>query len=281
MPEFILYDVADGVATITLNRPDRANAQHQPLLEELNQAWEDAAADDNVRVILLRAEGKHFSAGHDTSHEASANNPDLAKVRDGIPKTGTLELYKWEARVYFGFSRRWREIPKPSIAAVQGACIAGGLLLAWPCDLIIAADNAKFSDPVVLMGIGGVEYHGHTWELGPRKAKEMLFTAQSIDAYEAEKRGMVNRVVPVADLETEARALAQQIAKMHPHALAMAKRAVNQTMDVMGQYAALQSAFDIHQLGHNSAYAQSGSMVLVRHEEIKAATNKSGTGGNG
>ncbi|AIT81490.1 enoyl-CoA hydratase [Novosphingobium pentaromativorans] len=271
MFEFILYDVADGIATITLNRPGVANAQHQPLLEELNQAWEDAAADDDVRVILLRAEGKHFSAGHDVTPESIAANPDLKKMRSEIPNTGLLELYKWEAKHYFGFSRRWRDIPKPSIAAVQGACIAGGLLLAWPCDIIIAADNARFSDPVVLMGIGGVEYHGHTWELGPRKAKEMLFTAKPIGAEEAEKRGMVNKVVPLADLETEAREMAAQIAKMHPHALAMAKRAVNQTMDIMGQYAALQSVFDIHQLGHASAYAQGGQMILTDHLGIKAA----------
>lgn len=271
MGEFIRYDLSDGVATITLNRPERANAQHQPLLEELNRAWEDAAEDDNVRVILLRAEGKHFSAGHDTTPEASAANPDLQKVRDGIPVTGMLELYKWEAKHYFGFARRWRDIPKPSIAAVQGACIAGGLLLAWPCDIIIAADNARFSDPVVLMGIGGVEYHGHTWELGPRKAKEMLFTAQPIGAIEAEKRGMVNKVVPLAELDQASRDMALQIARMHPHALAMAKRAVNQTMDIMGQYAALQSVFDIHQLGHSSAYAQSGQMILSDHLGIKAA----------
>ena len=165
---------------------------------------------------------------------------------------------------YFGFSRRWRDIPKPSIAAVQGACIAGGLLLAWPCDLIIAADNARFSDPVVLMGIGGVEYHGHTWELGPRKAKEMLFTAKPVSALEAERRGMVNRVVPVAELDQQARELALDIATKHPHALAMAKRAVNQTLDTMGQYAALQSCFDIHQLGHASAYVQSGQVCADR-----------------
>lgn len=271
VPEFILYDVAGGIATITLNRPDRRNAQHQPLLLELNDAWEAAAADDNVRVIVLRAEGPHFSAGHDTSG-VSTPNANTSKIRASVPDTGILELYKWEAKHYLGFSRRWREIPKPSIAAVQGACIAGGLLLAWPCDIIIAADNARFSDPVVLMGIGGVEYHGHTWELGPRKAKEMLFTAQAIGAVEAEKRGMVNKVVPVADLDAETQIMAQRIAQMHPHALAMAKRAVNQTMDVMGQYAAIQSCFDIHQLGHASAYAQSGQFVLVDHKAIKANT---------
>ena len=122
-----------------------------------------------------------------------------------------------------------------------------------------------------MMGIGGVEYHGHTWELGARKAKEMLFTARPILADEAEKRGMVNKVVPVEELDKAARDMALEIAQMHPHALEMAKRVVNQTLDIQGQYAAIQSCFDIHHLGHNSAYAQSGSFVLVDHTAVKAA----------
>lgn len=268
MSEFILYEVANKVATITLNRPDRRNAQNQQFLVELNEAWERAAEDPDVNVILLRANGPHFSAGHDIAGDA-AKNPSFKQIGEMIPEHGSMGLYNWEAKHYFGFSKRWRDIPKPSIAAVQGACIAGGLLLAWPCDLIIAADNARFSDPVVLMGIGGVEYHGHTWELGPRKAKELLFTAKAIDAHEAHQRGMVNRVVPVDELDQAARALAEEIAQKHLHALAMAKRAVNQTLDTMGQTAALQACFDIHQLGHASAYVQGGQFVLTMLEGMK------------
>jgi enoyl-CoA hydratase len=272
LSNYINYEVSDAVATITLNRPERRNAQNQELLDALNAAWEQAAGDDEVKVILLRANGPHFSAGHDMSPEESTKNPAFAQIRNSVETRGLLGLYTWEAKHYFGYSRRWRDIPKPSIAAVQGACIAGGLLLVWPCDLIVAADNARFSDPVVLMGIGGVEYHGHTWELGARKAKEMLFTAKPVDAQEAQRRGMVNRVVPLAELDQQARALALEIAKMHPHALAMAKRAVNQTLDTMGQYAALQACFDIHQLGHASAFAQGGQFVLMDHQGIKAAS---------
>lgn len=272
MADHILYTVADRVATITLNRPERRNAQNAQLLNELNEAWERAAADDEVRVILLNAEGPHFSAGHDTSPDANKGNAETAKISASIPETGTMALYGWEAKHFLGYSRRWREIPKPSIAAVQGACIAGGLMLAWPCDLIVAADNAKFSDPVVLMGIGGGEYHGHTWELGARKAKELLFMASSITAEEARQCGMVNRVVPLDELQTTAREMALRIAQMHPHALAMAKRVVNQTLDIQGQYAAIQACFDIHQLGHASAYAQSGQFVLTDHLGIKNAT---------
>jgi len=188
---------------------------------------------------------------------------------------GLQAIYEWEAIHYLGYSRRWRDIPKPSIAAVQGACIAGGLMLCWPCDLIVASEDAKFSDPVVRMGIGGVEYHAHTWELGARKAKELLFTARSMTATEAERLGMVNRVVAREDLESETMALAAEIAEMHPFALAQAKRAVNQTVDVQGFYTALQAVFDIHQTGHGNALSVGGYPVLVNLDEMKRASKQS------
>ncbi|CAO5253469.1 MULTISPECIES: enoyl-CoA hydratase [unclassified Frankia] len=254
---YILYEVADRIATITLNRPEAANAQNMELLDELDAAWTRAATDDEVAVIILRAEGKHFSAGHDLKGP-------------GKPAKLTLEaIYQVEARRYLEYSLRWRNVPKPSIAAVQGRCIAGALLLCWPCDLIIAAEDALFSDPVVAMGIGGVEYHGHTWELGPRKAKEILFTGRALTAQEAEQVGMVNRVVPRAALDTETRALAAHIATMPSFGLRQAKRAVNQTLDVQGFYAAIQSVFDVHQTGHGNALSVSGLPVLVNLDQMK------------
>ncbi len=254
----ILYEVSDRVAVITLNRPEKANAQTMALLDELDAAWTRAADDEEVRVIVLRGAGKHFSAGHDLNSGARA------------PEKITLDfIYDIEARKYLDYSLRWRNVPKPSIAAVQGKCIAGGLLLCWPCDLIVAADNAEFSDPVVYMGIGGVEYHGHTWELGPRKAKEILFTGRAVTAGEAEKAGMVNRVVPLAELETATMDLARHIAQMPPFALRQAKRAVNQTLDVQGFYAAIQAVFDIHQTGHGNALSHSGYPVLTRLADMK------------
>ncbi|MBM7459213.1 enoyl-CoA hydratase [Rhodococcus coprophilus] len=255
---YILYDVEDKIATITLNRPDAANAQNADLLDELDAAWRKAGDDPEVSVIVLRAEGKHFSAGHD--------------MRGGgpVPDKITLEMiYSTESRRYLEYSMRWRNIPKPSIAAVQGRCIAGGLLLCWPCDLIVASEDASFSDPVVMMGIGGVEYHGHTWELGPRKAKEILFTGRPVTAEEAEKTGMVNKVVPRDRLDAEVRELAEQIAQMPPFGLRQAKRAVNQTLDVQGFYAAIQSVFDIHQTGHGNALSVGGWPVLMKLDEMK------------
>lgn len=256
---YIDYSVADRIATITLNRPEAANAQNKELLDELDAAWTRAGDDGDVAVIVLRANGKHFSAGHDLS----SGGP--------IPDKITLELvYQMENRRYLEYTLRWRNVPKPSIAAVHGRCIAGGLMLCWPCDLIIASEDALFSDPVVLMGIGGVEYHGHTWELGPRKAKEMLFTGRPMTAEEAERTGMVNRVVPRDQLDAETMALAKQIAKMPAFGLRQAKRAVNQTLDVQGFYAAIQSVFDVHQTGHGNALSVSGYPVLVNLDQMKA-----------
>jgi enoyl-CoA hydratase len=272
--EFIEYQVDEDVAVITLNRPDQSNAQHAPLLRELDEAWATAAADDDARVIVLKANGKHFSAGHDLSM-----TPDEAGI--DLKGKGLEALYNFERVHYIGYSRRWRDVPKPSIAAVQGACIAGGLMLCWPCDLIVASEDAFFSDPVVKMGIGGVEYHGHTWELGARKAKELLFTAGKIDAQEAYRLGMVNRVVPRESLEDHVMALAHEIAQHHPFALAQAKRAVNQTLDVMGQYAAMQAVFDIHTSGHGNALSLTGWPALVGLKQMKSANRAEGVGSNG
>jgi enoyl-CoA hydratase len=258
----IEYEVQDRVALITLNRPEQRNAQNAELLKALDEAFDRAVEDSEVRVIVLKANGKHFSAGHDLSPEVSKGEP-WKSMFDDVGENGLLKMYRWELKHYFGYSRKWRDLPKPTIAAVQGACIAGGLMLAWPCDLIIASSDARFSDPVIRMGIGGVEYHGHTWEMGPRKAKELLFTGGSIDAHEAHRLGMVNRVVPREDLVAVTLALAEEISMMHPHALLQAKRAVNQTVNAQGFNVAIEAAFDIHSLGHANAQVIGGRPALA------------------
>ena len=262
---FIEYESKDLIGTITLNRPQAANAQTLEMLDDLDEAWRLAAEDPQVRVIILQANGKHFSAGHDIRGVGDDPTP---------PKWTVAGIYETEAKRFLEYSLRWRNVPKPSIAAVQGVCIAGGLLLCWPCDLIVAAENAKFSDPVVSMGIGGVEYHGHTWEWGARKAKEILFTGRAMTAQEAAQIGMVSRVVALDDLRTETRALATEIAKRHPFALRQAKRAVNQTLDVQGFYAAIQSVFEVHQNGHGNALSESGLPILVTLDDMKGEIRK-------
>jgi enoyl-CoA hydratase len=146
--------------------------------------------------------------------------------------------------------RRWREIPKPTIAMVQGACVAGGLMLAWCCDLIVASDDAFFADPVVQMGIPGVEYFAHPWVMGPRFAKEFLFLGERVGAARALELGMVNRVVARADLETETLDIATRIARMPRLGLALTKKAVNQSEDLMGLHAGMDSVFGLHHVAH-------------------------------
>jgi enoyl-CoA hydratase len=273
------YEVDGPIAIITIDRADKANAVNGQTLDEMDACFTTAAEDRDIRVIVLRAEGKHFSSGHDMSGSddaiGDAADPEKAKQSAQLDwkERGLQAIYEWEAVHYLGYSRKWRDIPKPTIAAVQGQCIAGGLMLCWPCDLIIAADNAQFSDPVLRMGIGGVEYHGHTWELGPRKAKEMLFTARKFSAEESERLGMVNRVVPLDELMDQTMALAREIAEMHPFALTQAKRIVNQTVDIQGFYSALQSGFDMHSVGHGNALSVNGYPVLMNLSEMKKSNS--------
>ncbi len=268
--KYVRYEIEGRVAAITLDRPDKANAQNERMLDELEHCFTQAEYDDQVKVIVLRGEGKHFSAGHDLA----GGDPDAVSLAEPDGRYQLHKMYRWEARKYFGYSWHWRNIPKPTIAAVQGRAIAGALNLLWPMDLIVAADNARFEDPVVLMAIGGVEYHGHTWELGARRAKDMLFTGRAFDAQEALQIGLVRSVVPKEQLWEETMELAHLIATRDAYGLAQAKRAVNQTLDVQGYYAALQSVFDIHSLGHGNAISISGYPILAQLDEMKAELNK-------
>jgi len=134
-----------------------------------------------------------------------------------------------ETEVYLGMCRRWREIPKPVIAQVHGACIAGGLMLAWICDFIVASDDAFFSDPVARMGIPGVEYFAHAFVLGPRRAKEILFTGERFTAGQALDWGMVNHVVAREELDAKVTSIAEQIVAMPMQGLFLSKKAVNIT----------------------------------------------------
>ena len=264
---YILYEVRDRVAVVTINRPDAGNAQNAALLNELDNTFNNALADDEVRVIVLRSEGKHFSTGHDISPRVLEEEPWVSMF-DDVKQTGLLRMYDWETKHYYGYSRRWRDMPKPTIASVQGACVAAGLMLCWPMDLIVAADDARFSDPVARMGIGGVEYHGHGWEWGARKAKEMLFTAGWMSVEEAHRLGMVNRIVPRAQLDEATFALASQIAQMPPHAMRMIKRSINAMLDAQGQHQALDFGFQTHSLGHANAWATHGSATTAGLEEM-------------
>ncbi|QKT10012.1 enoyl-CoA hydratase [Rhodococcus sp. W8901] len=252
--EVVTYEVRDHVAFVTLNRPVYRNAQNSVMTYALDAAFERAVEDDDVKVIVLAGNGEHFSAGHDIGtpgrdHHVHYENK-AALWWDHLGKAGGDQRFARETEVYLGMCRRWREIPKPMIAQIHGACIAGGLMLAWCCDLIVASEDAYFSDPVVRMGVPGVEYFAHPWVLGSRFAKEILFTGDRFSAQRAYEVGMVNRVVPRADLQTETLALAARIAEMPRFGLALTKKAVNQCEDLMGQRAGMDSVFGLHHFAH-------------------------------
>jgi enoyl-CoA hydratase len=247
----VLYEEpAPGIARIVLNRPEAANAQDKDLLYKLNDAFDRASHDTEVRVIILAAAGLHFSSGHDLRDKLSMRGYTPVSCWGGYRKPGAEGVLAYEEEMFLGMCWRWRNIPKPTIAAVHGLVIAGGLMLMWPCDLVVAARDAVFADPVVSLGVNGVEYFAHPWEIGPRRAKQMLFTGEHLSAEEAERIGMVNYLVDLEELDDFTLALANKIAERPTMAITLAKQAVNQSVDAQGFWAALQGAMSLHQLGH-------------------------------
>ncbi|ARZ66451.1 enoyl-CoA hydratase [Streptomyces albireticuli] len=248
------YERSGPVATVVMDRPEYRNAQNSAMTYALDDAFGEAAADDRVKVVVLAGAGDHFSAGHDIGtprRDAHLPFPRRAGLWwDHCGKAGAESRFARESEVYLGMCRRWRELPKPMIASVQGACVAGGLMLAWVCDLIVASEDAFFADPVVRMGIPGVEYFAHPWVLPPRVAKELLFTGDRMTAWRAHELGMVNRVVPRDRLAAGTAELAARVAEMPRMGLALAKRAVNQAEDLQGLHSGLDSAFGLHHLAH-------------------------------
>ncbi|CAB5067819.1 unannotated protein [freshwater metagenome] len=240
----------NGIAVVTLNRPDSRNAQNKRMTYELEACFSAASRSSQVKVIVLQADGPHFSSGHDMRDDESHREFDLVFPVGGFGREGQEGQMAWEEEVYFNMCWRWRNLPKPVIAAAQGKTIAGGLMLLWVADIIIAADDAMFTDPVVGMGVNGVEYFAHPWELGPRKAKEMLFTGGWFTAQEAAATGMVNRVVPAASLREETMKMAAIVAQRPSFALKLAKESVNQTLEAQGQWNSLRTAFVHQHLAH-------------------------------
>ncbi len=262
----VSYERRDAVAVVTMNRPEYRNAQNSAMTYALDEAFTRAVDDDEVKVIVLAGAGDHFSAGHDIGSPGRDVGTSFERKAvmwwDHVGREGGDLRFAREMEVYLGMCRRWREIPKPTIAMVQGACVAGGLMLAWVCDLIVAAEDAFFADPVVRMGIPGVEYFAHPWVLGPRAAKEVLFTGDRFSAQRAYEWGMVSRVVPRSSLESSTFELAGRISSMPRFGLALAKKAVNQSEDLMGLRAGMDSVFGLHHFAH-AHNAEVGSDALA------------------
>jgi enoyl-CoA hydratase len=226
----ILYEKDDTIARVKLNRPKYRNAQSQIMLEEMDTAFQCAVEDRDVRAIILSGEGEHFSSGHDLGTPEESED-QLAR---GYP-AGPSGVYEKFDKIYLEYGLRWRDLPKPTIAMVHGYCIFGGWQIASSMDLIVAAEDTKFLP-------GFVEYFSLPWDIGYRKAKEILFQSRFVEAEEALTLGFVNRVVPRDTLESETLAFAKKIAEAEPFLTRMTKLSLNQAQDAMGFRLAVQAA---------------------------------------
>ncbi|KZL15206.1 putative enoyl-CoA hydratase echA8 [Pseudovibrio sp. Ad26] len=273
----VLYEVDGPIAWITMNRPQFHNAQNSQMTYALDRAFSKATDDSQVKVIVLRGAGKHFSAGHDIGSPGRDVNEDFSRI--GLLPThtdrqGAEFLYTREHEVYLGMCRRWRALPKPTIAMVHGGCIAGGLMLAWVCDLIVACETAFFQDPVARMGIPGVEYFAHPFELPPRVAKEFLLLGERMSAQEAGTYGMVNRVVEAQELENTVRDMAGKIASRPPLGNWLVKQAVNHAEDLRGKHTALDAVYHMHHFAHAQNELLSGHTLGGLDAKAMAHANK-------
>jgi enoyl-CoA hydratase len=257
--EFITYEELDDgtIARIMLDRPETRNAQNRGMLVELNDAFLHAEAKDSVRVVILGGNGPIFSSGHDMGSKVSRREyfgEERHETRriNGATRLGSEELMLQEWHYFFQNTLRWRNLRKITICQVHGDVYAAGLMLMWACDLIVAEENATFADVVgTRLGMMGVEYFAHPWEFGPRKAKELLLTGDSLSADEAQRLGMVAKLFPLAKLSERTLEFARRIARVPTMAALLIKEAVNQTQDQQGFTNALQSCFSLHQLNHS------------------------------
>ncbi len=258
--QFVTQESLDEgrIVRIMLDRPEARNAQNRGMLVELHDAFLRAEADDEVRVVILGGNGPMFSAGHDMGTKISEEernpgpNQHGSRKINGGGRLGSEELMLQEWHYFFQNTLRWRNLRKITVAQVHGPVYAAGLMLMWACDLIVAAENATFADVVgTRLGMMGVEYFAHPWEFGPRKAKELLLTGDSMDAHEAHQLGMVSKVFPVDELADQTLEFARRIARVPTMAALLIKESVNQSQDTMGFTNALQSCFSIHQLNHS------------------------------
>ena len=262
MPDYkyVLYETVDDgtIAKIMLNRPDARNAQNRGLLVELNDAFLQAEADDTVRVVILGGTGPMFSSGHDLGSKASREeympgpNQHPTHTMNGATRQGSESLMLQEWHYFYDNTRRWRNLRKITIGQAHGDVYAAGLMLLWACDLIVAAEGTRFADVVgARLGMCGVEYFAHPWEFGPRKAKELLLTGDSIDAEEAHGLGMVSKIFPQEQLEERTVEFARRIAQLPTMTSLLIKESVNQSVDNMGFYNALNACFTLHELNHS------------------------------
>ena len=255
----ILFEKLGPVARLTLNRPERANALNRATLEEIGAALDQAEHDPDIRVVIVRGAGSAFSSGFDLKEQMER------------PPRGTEEWRPILRRDFNTVMRFWH-FPRPTIAAVRGPCLAGACELALACDLTIAADDAFFGEPELKFGAGIVAMI-LPWIVGPKIAKEIILTGEDrIPAARAKEIGMVNRVVPAADLDSAALALARHIAAIDPDLVKQTKRAINRAYEAQNMLAALEDALAIDLAVEGAGSPDKAQfMEIARRDGLKAA----------
>jgi enoyl-CoA hydratase len=259
----LLEEPLGPVRRLTLNRPDVLNALSAELVERLSEGLRAAAADDAVRVVVIRGAGRAFCAGYDLKEEAERE-----------AREGPLEVAGWQRALQHDVDRMLElfDHPKPVIAEVHGYCLAGGCDLMMMCDLAVASDDAMFGEPEIRFG-SGVVTMVMPWLLGARRAKELLFTGEDrLPAEEALRLGLVNRVVPRDRLEEETLRLARTIAVLDPVAISLTKRAINRAWELAGFREALRANVDIDAVIEAAEVPERAEFNRIRAEKgLKAA----------
>jgi enoyl-CoA hydratase len=254
--EDLIYEKRGLTAWITLNRPDKLNALRENLVRELYRALEQAEKDEEVRVVVLRGAGRAFSAGYDLDEEAKLTTAE--QWRDHLDLDIRTTLKVWE-------------IPKPVIAAVHGYCLAGACELAMACDITVAAEDAILGEPEIRFGSGPVTLI-MPWVLGLKKTRELLYTGDTLTAPEAERIGMINRVVPKDRLEEEVQKLADKIAKVPPAVMRLTKIPLNRNYEIMGLRESVQYNLEASSLLNSVAVPEQIEFnKIVRERGLKQA----------
>jgi enoyl-CoA hydratase len=258
MAELLLTERTRWGVRLTLNRPDKLNALSGELVAALSSAIDAAAADPEVRVIALAGAGRAFSSGYDLSEEAGGDihGPVVWRELLAADVAATLKVL---------------DCPKPVIAQVHGYALAGGLELAMACDLVVAAEGTKLGEPEIRYGSAPVTLL-MPYLIGQKKTRELLLTGDLIDAAEAERIGLINRVVPAERLPAEVDALADRIARAPPEVVAPTKRMLNRAMDAMGFREAVEAGIDLGAIINAADTPEQRDWdEIVRRDGLKAA----------
>jgi len=255
----VVFDKADRIATLTLNRPERLNAMNRTMLAEINRACDAVEADDDVRVLVVTGAGAAFSSGFDLKEQMETQPTGASDWR------GILE------QDFDAIMRFW-SLAKPTIAAVHGHCLAGACELAMACDITIAAENAVFGEPELKFGAGIVALI-LPWLTGPKQAKEIIFNGiDKLSAHDALRLGLVNRVVPNGAHLAAALSMARRLATVDPELMRQTKKAINRSYEIRGMREALATALDIDlQIESQGSPDKRRFMEIARQEGLRAA----------